>query len=81
MFVKSAENYIDVINAGKINLDVTLDCSQAFRWKKNEDSSWTGVVRGIETTIRETENGLRFYNITEKEFIDIFLKSIIPNVL
>ena len=72
MFVKSAENYIDVINAVKINLDVTLDCGQAFRWKKNEDSSWTGVVRGIETTIRETENGLRFYNITEKEFNDVF---------
>ena len=72
MFVKSAENYIEVTDAGKINLDVTLDCGQAFRWKKNEDSSWTGVVRGIETTIKETPDGLRFYNINKKEFNDVF---------
>lgn len=74
MFVKSAENYIEVINAGEINLGVTLDCGQAFRWKKNEDSSWTGIVKGTETTIKETEDGLRFYNITEKEFYDIFFE-------
>lgn len=72
MFVKSAENYVEIINAGKINLGITLDCGQAFRWKKNEDSSWTGVVKGIETTIKEKENGLCFYNISEKEFNDVF---------
>lgn len=72
MFVKSAENYIEVIDAGKLNLGVTLDCGQAFRWKQNEDLSWTGVVKGVETTIAETDTGLRFYNITEKQFTDVF---------
>lgn len=72
MFVKSAENYIEITDAGKINLSVTLDCGQAFRWKQNEDLSWTGVVKNVETTIAETENGLRFYNITEKQFSDVF---------
>lgn len=72
MFVKTAENYIDVTDFGEINLDVTLDCGQAFRWKQNDDLSWTGVVKGVETTVRKITDGLRFYSITEKQFKDIF---------
>lgn len=72
MFVESAENYIKIKDAGKINLDVTLDCGQAFRWKQNEDLSWTGVVKGVETTVAETENGLIFHGINKKQFDNIF---------
>ncbi len=72
MFVKSAENYIEVFEAGEINLDITLDCGQAFRWKQNPDSSWTGVVRGIETTVMKNGDSLRFYKITPQQFTDVF---------
>lgn len=72
MFVKSAENGITVLDFGEINLDITLDCGQAFRWRQNADLSWTGVARGIETTVSKTENGLNFYGITEKQFYDVF---------
>ena len=79
MFVESAENFIEVTGAGSINLGVTLDCGQAFRWKKNADDSWTGVVRGIETTVKETQDGLRFYGITKQQFEDIFFDYFIYN--
>lgn len=72
MFVKSAENFVEVKDAGSINLDVTLDCGQAFRWSKNNDGSWQGVVRGVETKIVQHDNTLRFYNINEKQFFDVF---------
>ena len=71
MFVKTDENYIEISDFGKINLAVTLDCGQAFRWRQNSDSSWTGVVRGVETTVAQTDNGLRFYGISEKQFLDV----------
>ncbi len=72
MFVKSAENYIIVSDAGEINLDVTLDCGQAFRWSQNSDDSWTGVVRGIETTVKKVGDNLYFYGITAQQFTDVF---------
>lgn len=72
MFVKIAENHIDVTGIGEINLDITLDCGQAFRWRRNDDGSWTGVVKGIETTVLQTENGLRFYDISAQQFTDVF---------
>lgn len=71
MFVKNAEKYIEV-STPEMNLAITLDCGQAFRWRQNEDASWTGVVRGFETTIRETEEGLRFYGIDRKTFDEVF---------
>lgn len=72
MFVKNAENHIEVSDTGEINLGITLDCGQAFRWKENADKSWTGVVRGIETTVTKTENGLLFQGITAQQFTDVF---------
>ena len=33
------------MDLGPIDLDLTLDCGQAFRWRKNE-GAWTGIVKG-----------------------------------
>ena len=71
MFVKSDENNIDISDIGQINLGITLDCGQAFRWKQNPDLSWTGVVKNLEVTVKQNNDTLRFYNITEEEFTDI----------
>lgn len=71
MFVKNAEDYIEICTP-PMNLAITLDCGQAFRWRQNEDASWTGVVRGIEVKISETENGLRFHGIDENTFNNVF---------
>ncbi|HEX2923639.1 MAG TPA: DNA glycosylase [Chloroflexota bacterium] len=35
-----------------LNLDYTLDCGQAFRWKRNRDGWWCGVVRGQAVRLR-----------------------------
>lgn len=72
MFVKSAENGVEVFDFGEINLDITLDCGQAFRWRKNADCSWTGVVRGIETSVKKIDGGIFLSSITEKQFYDVF---------
>ncbi|MBQ8209836.1 MAG: DNA glycosylase [Clostridia bacterium] len=72
MFVKNAENYIEVSDFGSINLDITLDCGQAFRWHKDRDNLWHGVVKGIETAVECVDDTLRFYYITEKQFYDVF---------
>jgi N-glycosylase/DNA lyase len=71
LFVKNAEDYIEICTP-PMNLAITLDCGQAFRWRQNEDASWTGVVRGIEVKISETENGLRFHGIDENTFNNVF---------
>lgn len=55
-----------------VNLDITLDCGQAFRWVKNENGAWRGAVRGIETEIEEIDGGLLFHSISEDDFYGVF---------
>ncbi|MBQ7596250.1 MAG: DNA-3-methyladenine glycosylase 2 family protein [Clostridia bacterium] len=33
-------------NVNPLDLSLTLDCGQSFRWSENDDGSWHGVVRG-----------------------------------
>ena len=63
---------IKLYNIDHFVLEDTFLCGQAFRWKENADKSWTGVVRGIETTVTKTENGLLFQGITAQQFTDVF---------
>lgn len=72
MFVKNAENYIEVSDFGSINLDITLDCGQSFRWHKDKDGLWHGVVRGIETAVECMDGKLIFHNITNEQFHSVF---------
>lgn len=42
------------IDAGLFDPDVTFDCGQCFRWEKQPDGSWSGVVRGQILTVRKS---------------------------
>lgn len=66
------KNYIKVCVPDSINLAVTLDCGQAFRWKMGDDGIFYGIVRGVGIGVEETADGLIFYGITKEEFYNIF---------
>lgn len=67
----SHSNGTEAVNFGGINLPLTLDCGQAFRWRSNMDNTFTGIAFGRELTVSPTDNGMFFYNtdITEIEEI------------
>ena len=69
---KVLNNGVFVRSSDGINLGITLDCGQAFRWVKNENGNWRGAVRGIETEIEETDGGLIFHSINEDDFYGVF---------
>ena len=41
-------NYIINVTKDELNLDKTLDSGQAFRWQKNSEGYWVGVVKDIQ---------------------------------
>lgn len=49
-----------------LNLELTLDCGQAFRWVKQDDGSFSGVAGGVFLNIKE-ENGKFIFKNTSKE--------------
>lgn len=56
-----------------LNLPLTLDCGECFRWEEQEDGSWSGVAYGKFLNISNTAEGkFLLKNTSEKEFNEIW---------
>ncbi len=66
------DNNILLTEVKNFTLAETLDCGQAFRWKKREDESWEGVAFGKYLRLSATEEGIILYDTTEDEFNSVW---------
>ncbi len=55
-----------------LNLDLTLDCGQAFRWEKQPDGSWSGAADGVFLNIKNEEGRFILKNTTKENFETIW---------
>lgn len=58
MNVQSEPNYIKFSDFGTLNIGLTLDCGQAFRWSQKENGAWHGVAFGKSVDMIQNENEL-----------------------
>lgn len=71
MNITQHKTYVKVSDFGQINLELTLDCGQAFRWEKLPDNSFFGIADGKETRVKKEDNSLLFFD-TKKEDVENF---------
>jgi N-glycosylase/DNA lyase len=71
MDIKKNDNSLVVSGVECLDLDLTLDCGQAFRWEKQEDGSYSGVAGGYFLNIAK-ENGNLIFNNTSMEAFEGF---------
>lgn len=55
------------------NLDLTLDCGQAFRWVQEADGSCSGVVKNVFLNIKEEKEYILLKNTTKTDFENIWM--------
>ncbi len=72
MKIKIANNDIVLENVKCFNLPLTLDCGQAFRWREQEDGSWSGVVKGEFLNIKKDGDTVILKNTTKKAYDEIW---------
>ncbi len=65
--IKENKNII-LKNAECLNIALSLDCGQAFRWRNIRDNVWCGVVKNKYLKIEQIEKNIIFYDTTEDEF-------------
>ncbi len=75
MEVKYMNNDVVVSGVECLDLDLTLDCGQAFRWQKQDDGSYSGVAGGHFLNISRSENGDLIFKNTTKESFDGFFRN------
>ncbi|WP_262398112.1 DNA-3-methyladenine glycosylase family protein [Zongyangia hominis] len=51
-----------------LDLDETLDCGQCFRWERQEDGSYTGIVRGRFCRVERQGDRVLFHGVDEDDF-------------
>lgn len=73
MQVKYVGNDIILEDVDCLDLELTLDCGQAFRWKKQSDGSWSGVVKGVYLNISKHGDTFILKNTTKNDFENIWL--------
>lgn len=56
------------------DIGLSLDCGQAFRWKKNENGIWHGVVGKNALDVEQKDGEIRFYDTSEEDFEKVWKK-------
>ncbi len=68
MIMTEDKNSIILKDIKCLNLALTLDCGQAFRWEKQRDGSWSGAAYGKFLNIRQNDAGDFILKTTAADF-------------
>ncbi len=73
-FLKENENIV-LKGVECFNIGLSLDCGQAFRWRKDAEKNWCGIVKNKYLKLRQIdETTVVFYNTTEEDFNSVWLE-------
>lgn len=68
MIIEENKNTIVLKNVKCLDLALTLDCGQSFRWVEEADGSWSGAAYGKYLNIKKKRNGDLIFNTTANDF-------------
>lgn len=68
MKIIKENNNLIIENIKCLNIALSLDCGQAFRWRVENDNIWCGVVKNKYLKIKQNENNIILYDTTEEDF-------------
>lgn len=72
MIIKEEKNCIVLKDVKCLDLALTLDCGQSFRWEEQPDGSWSGAACGKFLNIKKNSNGDLVLNTTAEDFYSVW---------
>lgn len=54
------------------DIEKTFDCGQCFRWDKDDDNNFIGIVKNKVIKAVQNQNNIEFFGINEDEYNDFF---------
>lgn len=73
MNIEYKNNDIIINDVKCLDLALTLDCGQAFRWAMQDDGSWSGIVNGVFLNISKADDTVILKNTTKENFESIWM--------
>lgn len=71
MKITNKDNYIKIEDYAPFDLGLSVDCGQSFRWSKNADNRWCGIVKGKYLVAEQSDSGLILYT-NEEDFRNLW---------
>lgn len=68
MNIKENTNQLIIQDISDFNLTHIFECGQCFRWNKEEDGSYTGVVKNKVINVEQHGSTVMFNNVTMNDF-------------
>ena len=72
MKVKYENNSVILSDVDDFSLEQTLNCGQCFRWEKDENEIWHGIVCGKKATLYKREETVCFEGVSRRDFETIW---------
>ncbi len=70
--ISTYDGGIAIKNVRDFNLTHVFECGQCFRWIKQQNGSYNGIVRGRAVNVSFNEDTLYITNATQQDFIDVW---------
>lgn len=61
------------ISKQELNLSDTLDCGQCFRWSKQNENEFIGVVQNKVIKLKQTQEEIMFYETSKQDFYSFWI--------
>lgn len=74
MDARYINNNMVLENTECFDVGLSLDCGQAFRWRKNENGVWYGIACGKYLEIKQDGNTVTLFNTTPEDFENCWRK-------
>jgi N-glycosylase/DNA lyase len=68
MKISEKENMLIIEDIKDFNITHIFDCGQCFRWNKEHDGSYTGVISGKVINVSQQDSNLVFENLTIDDY-------------
>jgi N-glycosylase/DNA lyase len=68
MNIIQKDNRITIHDIRDFNITHIFECGQCFRWNREDDGSYTGVVKNKVINVLQQENTVEFNNINTDDF-------------
>ncbi len=72
MIVKQSGKNLTLTDIDNLDIALSLDCGQAFRWKETDDGCWQGVAKGNFLKLSQKGNTITFFDTTEEVFNSVW---------
>ncbi len=72
MIIREEQDVLILEDVKCLNLALTLDCGEAFRWIEQEDGSWSGVAYGKYLNIKKEDDRFILKNTSLEDFENVW---------